>query len=516
MKKKNWTRGKVLAASLAVGGLGATVGIPRAHGETGTQQQRPEIVPMDIAYAESLSNAFKNAARAVAPSVVHITSIDHIDPADYRQGGPGQMRPAPFDEEMFKRFFGEGAPRFERQSRQLDRKRAQKSLTAGPERRGQGTGFVIEDGYIVTNNHVVASADEVIVRFHDDREYAATVLGTDPDTDLAVIQIEAGDLPPIVLGDSKALEVGEWVIAVGSPFGLEQTVTAGIVSATGRSEVGLATYENFIQTDAAINPGNSGGPLVNLRGEIVGVNTAITSRSGGNNGIGFAIPSDMVRRVVNDIIDDGHVTRGYLGVRIQPLTEELAVTFGLEEDADGVLISDLVTDGPATKAGLEPGDIIVGIEDKSMNTMSEVLNVVGSASVGDILEVHVLRDGHQRMFQVTLDERPTAGRLAAKPSAPRMSDKIGLMVEALTPEMIEQLDLDTSQGVVVSGVARERAAAAAGLESGVIILRVGSTTVTDPQQFWSTLTDADMSKGVRLLVQRGSAKKFVVLKLEDE
>jgi len=392
--------------------------------------------------AESLSSSFKEAAGAVAQSVVHIM-VDQ---------------------------------------------------------RGQGTGFVVrDDGFIVTNNHVVADADEVTVRLAGGREYNAVVIGTDPETDLAVIRIEAPDLSPARLGDSSALEVGEWVIAVGSPFGLEQTVTAGIVSATGRRGMGLATFENFIQTDAAINPGNSGGPLVNLDGEVVGMNTAITTRTGGSAGIGFAIPSNMIRRVTDSIIDSGHVSRGWLGIRIQPLTDNLALSFGAP-DAHGALIAEVIPDGPSDEAGLEAGDIVTDIGGRHLQQPGDLLHAVAGSRPGARVDVEVLRDGRPRAFEVTLGTRPAPSEEGAAGAGNPALD-LGLMVEP-----------NGDEGVIVSAVERGGAAETAGLRRGDVILMVGSTTVSTPAEFRRALVGRDSTAGVRLLVQRGQGRLFLVIK----
>jgi len=392
--------------------------------------------------AESLSSSFKEAAAAVAQSVVHIM-VDQ---------------------------------------------------------RGQGTGFVVrDDGFIVTNNHVVADADEVTVRLAGGREYNAVVIGTDPETDLAVIRIEAPDLSPARLGDSSALEVGEWVIAVGSPFGLEQTVTAGIVSATGRRGMGLATFENFIQTDAAINPGNSGGPLVNLDGEVVGMNTAITTRTGGSAGIGFAIPSNMIRTVTDSIIDSGHVSRGWLGIQIQPLTDDLALSFGAP-DAHGALIAEVIPDGPSDEAGLEAGDIVTDIGGRHLQQPGDLLHAVAGSRPGARVDVEVLRDGRPRAFEVTLGTRPAPSEEGAAGAGNPALD-LGLMVEP-----------NGDQGVIVSAVERGGAAETAGVRRGDVILMVGPTTVSTPAEFRRALVGRDIAAGVRLLVQRGQGRLFLVIK----
>jgi serine protease Do len=483
-------------------GLAGVSGEP-SHAEVGSVAAQPGS-------ADSLSAAFKQAARTVAPSVVHITVVDrdrvamapHGLPPGFPHGnGPG--------EDFFRRFFEQMQPRLEPQTQQAP------GRPGSPERHGQGTGFIVgADGYIVTNNHVVGGAEELTVRLHDGREYEATVVGTDAESDVAVVRIGASGLDAVAFGESDGLEVGEWVIAVGSPFGLEQTVTAGIVSATSRTGMGLATFEHFIQTDAAINPGNSGGPLVNLRGEVIGVNTAITTRSGGYQGIGFAIPSSMVRDVMDEIIEDGRVSRGWLGVNIQPLTDDLAGSFGLD-DTKGVLIADVLADGPSAEAGLEPGDVVTHIGGQPVTGTSELMNAVASADPGEVLEIELIRNGEPRTVRVTLGERPAPQQLASGATGPDLSGELGLAIQPLTPEAAERFGLSADRGVLVANVMPGSAAAEAGLRPGDVILKVGTRSVNTPRDFWSALSGEKLDDGVRLLVQSGPAKRFVILRSQD-
>ncbi|MHC4081327.1 MAG: DegQ family serine endoprotease [Planctomycetota bacterium] len=503
LRKRSITTAASGVVILAVIGLAGVSGEP-SHAETGS-------VPAQRGSAESLSEAFKQAARTVAPSVVHITVVDRdrvaMTPHGLPHGFPRGNGPG---EDFFRRFFEQMQPRLEPQAQQAP------GRPGGPEARGQGTGFIVgADGYIVTNHHVVDGADVLTVRLHDGREYEATVVGTDAESDLAVVRIETSGLDAVAFGESDGLEVGEWVIAVGSPFGLEQTVTAGIVSATGRSGMGLATFENFIQTDAAINPGNSGGPLVNLLGEVIGVNTAITTRSGGYQGIGFAIPSNMVRDVMDEIIADGRVSRGWLGVNIQPLTDDLAESFGLD-DNDGVLIADVHADGPSAEAGLEAGDIVTRIGGRPVTTTSELMNAVAAADPGQVLEVELIRDGERRTVQVTLGARPAPPQLASGARGPDLSGALGLAVEPLTPEAAKRFGLSADRGVLVANVVPGSAAAAAGLRPGDVIVKVGARPVNDPGEFWATVSREKLDNGVRLLVQSGPAKRFVILKAQDK
>jgi serine protease Do len=489
--------------------MGAIVFVSRSFGQPeatagagGASSPAPPVLS-----AASLSEAFQHTAKTVAPSVVHITAKPRVQPASSPHNGQEPQPGHPFGGDFFRRFF-EGAPG----QGPGPGWPGQPGMPPGHPRGGQGTGFIVRaDGHIVTNHHVVNGAGELTVRLSDGREHEAAVVGSDPESDLAVIRIDAGTLDPVELGDSRSLEVGQWVIAVGSPFGLEQTVTAGIVSATGRQGIGLTTFENYIQTDAAINPGNSGGPLVNLRGEVVGVNTAISSRGGGNDGIGFAIPSRMVHRVIDGIIENGHVSRGWLGVGIQPLTEELAASFGLE-DTSGVLVSEVFPDGPAADAGVKPGDVIVQVSGNAVRTVQDLMNAVAETAPGRRVPLETLRDGDHRRFEVALGERPAPenASAAAHDAAPSAA-RLGLQVQSITAELAEQLGIAGTDGVVVTAVAPGGPAAAAGLRRGDVILEIGRRRVLDTDSFWSILRDHGPERGARLRVQRGDRKIFLVL-----
>ncbi len=447
-----------------------------------------------IAQARALSKAFEEVAGSVKPSVVNINSTRKL-----QVGG----RPRLPDEERLREFFGDDfADRFfgfPRQPRDFVQ-------------RGQGTGVIVSaDGYILTNNHVVGGADEIIVKLADNREFTAKVVGTDEKTDLAVVKIDAQNLPAAELGDSDAVTVGEWVLAIGNPFGLSQTVTAGIISAKGRANVGIADYEDFLQTDAAINPGNSGGPLVNLDGQVIGINTAIATRTGAYQGVGFAIPTNMAKAIMEAIINEGRVVRGWLGVAIQNLTPELARSFGYE-GKDGVLIGDVTGGGPAEKAGLQVGDILVKIDGKTVTDMNQVRNLIAGIKPGTRVRLEYAREGKLKETTVEIGELE-GGTSPAGDGTRETTDDLGLTVQTLTPELAERLNLDPEQGgVVITDVKAGSLAEREGLRVRDVILSVGGQRVRDVAAFRAALKKHDLKDGVRLQVLSGGVKRFVFLK----
>ncbi len=327
--------------------------------------------------------SFSAAVKKAAPAVVNVNTAKLV-----------AQRPKLFDDPLFKHFFGE-------QGQGIPRKRLETSL---------GSGVIIsQEGYVLTNNHVIEGADEIQVSLQDGRNSEATVVGTDPESDLAVLKINLKNIPTIVLGQSKVVEIGDVVLAIGNPFGVGQTVTMGIVSATGRDRVGISTFENFIQTDAAINPGNSGGALVNAFGHLVGINTAIYTRSGGSQGIGFAIPVDNVKVIMEQIIQHGHVVRGWIGIEIQNITPDLAESFGLNS-THGVIIAGVLNDGPAAKAGLRPGDILLKINGTEVIDGKHAIKLIARVEPGNQVEVEFLRAGKHMTKKITTSQRPVIRR----------------------------------------------------------------------------------------------------------
>ena len=455
-------------------------------------EARPDPLPPLPEQLDRLSERFRAVAKRVKPAVVAIGVSQTVESS-----------PAPQDaDEFFRRFFG-GEPR-------IPNGRPQRKFR----RQGLGSGVIVDpDGYILTNNHVVEGADEITVRLADGREFKADVVGTDPPTEIAVIRIKADHLPAAELGDSKKVEVGDWALAIGSPLGLEQTVTSGIISATGRHGVGITDYENFIQTDAAINPGNSGGPLVNMQGEVIGINTAIASRYGGYMGIGFAVPMEMATEVMKRIREKGTVVRGWLGVGIQPLSKDMADSMNLKSD-EGVLVSQVFDDGPAGKAGIRTGDVILEFAGKPVTGAAELQAAVAWTDPGQKVEAVIFRDGKRKTVKVTVETRSDQPEAMAKGAsgAPAKIGDLGMEVSGVTPEAAEQHGYKAGQGVLITDVDPGGLAARARLAPGMLVLQVGGQKVAGVAEFQAALKKADLAKGVPMLVRAEDRQMFVLLK----
>jgi serine protease Do len=450
--------------------------------------------------------AFAAVAREVSPSVVFVqveNSNESAAPTQYRSPFGEEW---PFGDDLFKRFFGDQLPNAPRRGAPQERHRTI----------SQGSGFVFASKksllsgktYILTNNHVVAGADKIRVKFQDGREFDAKVKGTDPKSDVAVIEIDASGLPALPFGDSTKLEVGEWVVAMGNPFGLSQTLTVGVVSAKGRTSLGVSDYEDFIQTDAAINPGNSGGPLVNLEGEVVGMNTAIFSRSGGYMGVGFAIPSNLAKGIADQLISSGEVTRGYLGIVIQQLTPDLAKSFGLEQ-TQGILVAQVSEDSPASKAGIKQGDVIVAYQAKPVTDVGDFRNRVSLTAPGNREQLTILRNGKRQELNVTIGKL-SEEHLAAQGTT-ESTEELGLTVQTLTPELAEQFDATPGEGVVVAQVESGSIAAMAGIKPGAVIVQVNRKPVNSAAEFNRAVKNSSASKHVLLLVRADGMQHYVVL-----
>ena len=382
----------------------------------------------------------------------------------------------------------------------------------------QGSGVIIDKrGYIVTNNHVVRNTRLLKVTLSDKREFRCKIVGSDPATDIAIIKIEGKvpeDLPVIKLGDSDKLKVGEIVIAIGNPFGFSHTVTMGIVSATGRQDVGLADYENFIQTDAAINPGNSGGALINIKGELVGINTAIYSKSGGFMGIGFAIPSSMIKSVVDELIRTGKVVRGWLGVYIQNVAKEMAKSFNFEREG-GVLISDIIKSSPAEGTGIKVGDIIVAIDSRAIKDVNHLRRAVSAKKPGSMVKVTVFRNGGTLDIPVKVGVLPDKLTLVKK-EAPGKEDLLGLMVSDLNEELAYRYKLQDRHGVVISGVKNGSPAFQSGLQAGDLIKEVDRKPVDNTKTYHEVVQRVKSYSSVLFLIRRGGVNKFIVVVLKPE
>ncbi len=450
----------------------------------------------DIALLDRSSKAFVNVVKKAKPAVVHIK----VEKTSQRSANRSQVPDEIFNHPFFEQFFG---PQFRQQPPPKREFR----------QRGQGSGFIIsKDGFILTNNHVVEEADDIRVTLSDEREFVARLVGTDPQSDVALLKIEdPANLPVLPLGDSNQLEPGEWVIAIGNPFGLSQTVTVGVVSATGRSSVGINEYENFIQTDAAINPGNSGGPLINGRGEAVGINTALFSRTGGYMGIGFAIPINMAKSIQDQLQQQGKVTRGWLGVVIQNVNKDLADSFGLKK-AGGILISEVQDDSPASAAGLRQGDVILRLNEIELKNVSDLRNQVALIPPGTTALLQIIRDGREKKVQVTIGQQPTNfGKGGVSPLNQENLETYGLTLQELTPELAEKFSYEPGSGLVISGVGQGSPAEAAGLKPGQLVEEVNRVKVGNLEELEQALATTGKAEKLLLRVRTGNFSTYIVL-----
>jgi serine protease Do len=503
-----------LAVIAAAGGVltlwpfGCASKLPEALSGSGGSQDAPAALVRDdslpraflphpaFAYAKTGDQAVTIAdiAERAAPSVVNVASSKTM-----------KVRPgiAPFlDDPFFRHFFGPGR----------GEPREQERL-----QRGMGSGVIVsKDGIVLTNNHVVAGAEEIQVTTADDREFKAKVVGTDEKSDLAVLRLEGdtSDLVPIEFGDSSRLRLGDIVLAIGNPFGVGQTITMGIVSAKGRANMGIVDYEDFIQTDAAINPGNSGGALVDMEGRLVGVNTAILSRTGGYMGIGFAIPSNMAQPIMQSLVADGKVVRGWLGVGIQEVDPELAKALGAST-TQGVLVSEVMPDGPGARAGLRRGDVIVSVDGKATPSTGRLRNVIASSRAGSAVTLSLMRDGKAQELKVTLGELPAeeGAKEPRGPEGPTAAPSVeGLSLENLSPQSRRRFEVPASvtSGVIIAGVSPGSAAAKAGLRPGDVILEVDRSKVDSVTAFQNAQKRS--KDRLLLLVSRQGRTLYVVLK----
>ena len=447
------------------------------------------VVSADQRSLQEFSETFARIAEKVKPSVVLIRSKRVVRAAQQQLRNP------------FEEFFGGTTPR--RQEPRTDR--------------GLGSGVIVsEDGYILTNNHVVDKADELTVYLSDERELKAEVVGTDPRTDLAVIKVDSDDLPVLSFGDSEQLRVGEWVMAVGNPFGLSHTVTAGIVSAKGRKSVlGGDSYQNFIQTDAAINPGNSGGALVDLEGNLMGINTAIYSRTGGYQGIGFAVPANMARDIMTRLIEDGKITRGFLGVEISDLDADLAASMGLDDDK-GVLIANVIKGGPAVDSDIQKDDVVLALNGIEVEDSDALRNRIADFPPGTEIELEIYRDGRRKMVEIELGELPDNPSQLASSEGPEKSpaSNIGIDVMNISREWTRYYEMGS--GVVIAKVVAGSVAEDKGLRRGELITEVNGEPVSNVREFVSIIRQFDAGEAIRFRVQRGEQQRLVGIRIPVE
>src|SRR6185436_9905174 len=476
----------LIASALPAGAAGSGAALPTVA------QSPPRAADPALTGALPESYPWMRLAENLMPAVVNV-----------RTAGEVRRSRTPNVPEPFRRFLPqppEGGGGGEREQPQRPR--------------GVGSGFIIDaDGYIVTNHHVVDGSKSIEVQLSDGRSFKPKVIGSDPETDIALLKIDATGLPMIPLGSSSALKVAEPVMAIGNPFGFDHTVTVGIVSGMGRF-IGQGRFDDFIQTDAAINPGNSGGPLINTRGEAVGINSAIRSSSGGFQGIGFAIPVDLAKPILGQLRASGKVTRGWLGVAIQPLTQELAKSFGLT-GTQGALVASVTDDSPAGRAGFKPGDVIVTFDGKTVESPRVLPGMVANTAVGRAVPVVVMRDGKRQTVSVTVgslaESREARAMTGEKPQESRATEKLGLALQELTPELAKQLGVQNDKGVVVTEVKPDSPAAQAGLAPGDVIREVNRMAVEGLQDVERGLAKGSDPAQVLLRVEREGSQRYVVV-----
>jgi serine protease Do len=498
--KKISTQLSIGVVALALGGAALVTGSALAvnHSEPGQNKTAALNVPVDESPVQRAAGPYTSYApivKKVTPGVVKVVVTTKSRAMSVPQGFG-------FNDPFWRRFFGD----------QFGRQMPNGQLNT-PREHGLGSGVIVtKDGYILTNNHVVDNAEDVKVTLQDGREFTAKVVGRDPKSDIAVVKIDAKDLPTVPMADSDKVQVGDIVLAIGNPFGVGQTVTTGIVSATGRGNLGIEDYEDFIQTDAAINPGNSGGALVDVEGRLIGINTAIFSRSGGNQGIGFAIPSDLARNVMDSLIEYGHVTRGYLGVMIQDVTPALAKEFKLKDNT-GALIGDVVPKGPADKAGLKDGDVVLDYNGKKVTDSRHLKLTVGETKPGTTVPMRILRDGATRTIDVTVQPLPGSEQLAQNNNANGNDTGTlnGVTVGDLDQQTRQELKVpENVKGVVITEVQPDSPAAEAGLKQGDVIEEINRHPVKTAEEA-VRLTENAKDKVSLLRIWSNGGSHYVVV-----
>ncbi len=500
---RQWVR-KVLSVTVSMAVLGTVFFAGQSFSPlsaTGSAMATAVAAPV----AALPANGFTDVAKAVTPAVVNITTV--IGEKISGRGGENDQR------DRMEEFFGPNTP-FGPFGPKFRGPQGPMEPPRGFRGGGQGSGVIVSpDGYILTNNHVIDGAREVTVTLPDKREFTGKIVGTDPKTDLAVVKIDGKDLPTIPWGDASKLQVGEYVLAVGNPFGLNSTVTLGIVSALGRGHMGITQYEDFIQTDAAINPGNSGGALVNTKGELVGINTAIFSQSGGYQGVGFAVSSTMGQPVYESLVKTGKVVRGYLGIGIQDLNKDLAKSFHVT-DGKGALVTDVKEDSPADHAGLQQGDVITSYQSSPVEDAVALQRLVTKTTVGAKVSMKVLRDGHEKELTVKIGEQPGETKIAKADSNDGEYAFAGVAVADLDRETAKELGIKgKAQGVVVTSVEPDSGADKAGLMPGDVIREINRQPVKSVKEFEKLSSSVKKGDNVLMLISRRGASLFLSAKV---
>ena len=460
--------------------------------------------PVALTMSSAPSNGFTEVAKAVTPAVVNITTVTVEKVSDSR-GVPDELR------ERMEEFFGGPGGRSGPRGFHGPQGPGEPREHRGG---GQGSGVIVSpDGYILTNNHVIEGARTVTITLPDKREFTGKIVGADPKTDLAVVKIEGQNLPTVSWGDATKLQVGEYVLAVGNPFGLNSTVTLGIVSALGRGRMGITQYEDFIQTDAAINPGNSGGALVNTKGELVGINTAIFSQTGGYQGVGFAVPTSMSKPIYESLVKHGKVVRGFLGVSIQDLNQDLAKSFGIK-DTKGALVSDVKDETPACQAGLKQGDIITTYQGSSVEDAVVLQRQVTKTAVGTKVIIRVIRDGHEKDLTVTIGEQPDTAKIAKAEAGESDYAFAGVAVQDLDRDTAKELGIKgTGQGVLVTAVEPDSGAEKAGVMRGDVIRQINRQPVKSVKDFEKVSAGLKKGENVLILIDRRGNALFLSAKV---
>jgi serine protease Do len=496
MNEPGFSRGIAIGLAMTLLILGGALGFRKtaAERQVAAEKQSPAVTASagtaGMGLPTQLSRDFETVSQQVKGAVVNINTEQII----HNTAAPMQ--------DPFQQFFGGQSP-FEYFYRQMPHDLKQKSL---------GSGFLVDpNGYILTNNHVVDNATKIQVKLEDGRTLDAKVVGTDPQTDLAVLKINGSSFPTLHLGNSDQINVGDWVLAFGSPFGLQNTMTAGIISAKGRV-IGAGPYDNFLQTDAAINPGNSGGPLVNLKGEVVGINTMIASENGGFQGIGFAIPASMAGRIYDQLVKNGKVTRGWLGVTIQNMTPELAKSFHVGPDT-GVLVADVEAGSPASRGGVQSGDVILEYDGKALHSPNDLSIAVAQTKAGDAANMKILRDGKDISLVVHVGERPDDISQNFPSSGAQEHGKLGVTVENITPQTARQLNLSSNVGALVTEVQPGSPADEGGLLPGDVIRQIDQVPVHNAAELVATASKLKAGDTVMLRVERQGKNLFLAFDL---